>query len=209
MIALAAAAAVAGAALIFSTWLALGALLPILLCRRALLLARRDPALYGGYKTAMASLAVALVACAALSSYTIIRIPEYLEKRKIKEQAAQKAVMLHLAVLLEQYRADHGHYPSDLEPIKKLDGGSLAADFWTKGIKYKSYTEQVAATTFHKGGDATIGVEFNNDYELRLAGPDESLGTQDDIFMRDGRFYPNPDAGKPAPAREPLKPGIQ
>ena len=204
MIAVAALAAVSAAALIFSSWLALAAVLPILLCRRALLLAKRNPDLYGGYKTATASLALTLLASAALSSYAIIRVPDYLEKRKIRARAAQQAIMLHIAVLLEQYRTKSGSYPRDLESIKaEMDGWSLPADFWTRSIKYRPYTEQVASTSLHKGGDPPIGVVYN-DFELKLAGPDESLGTQDDIFMRDGLFYPNPDAGRPVPAKEPL-----
>lgn len=204
MIAVAAFAVVGAGALIFSTWVALGAVLPILLSRRALLLAKRDPSLYGGYKTATANLALTLLASAALSSYAIIRIPDYLEKRTIKARAAQQAIMLHLAVLLEQYRSKNGSYPRDLEPIRaEMEDWSLPADFWTRAIKYRPYTEQVAATGLRKGGDAAIGVA-PNDFELTLAGPDESLGTQDDIFMRDGIFYPNPDAGKPGPAKDPL-----
>jgi len=204
MIAVAAVTAVGASALIFSSWLALGAILPILLSRRALLLAKRNPELYGGYKTATASLALTLLAAAALSSYAIVRIPDYLEKRKVRAQAAQQAIMLHIAVLLELYRTKNGSYPRDLESIKaEMEGWSLPPDFWTRSIKYRPYTEQVAATSLHKGGDPPIGVVYN-DFELRLAGPDESLGTQDDIFMRDGIFYPNPDAGRPAPAKDPL-----
>jgi len=203
MIAVASAVTVASLAVVFSSWLALASVVPIVLSRRALRLARLDRASYGGYKTAIASLAVTLIASAALASYAIVRIPDYLEKRKLKERAAQQAIMLHLAVLLDQYRSQNGDYPKDLEPIKKLDGGSLPAEFWAKAIKYRPYTEQIVATTFHKGGDAPLGVT-RNDFELRLAGPDETFGTEDDIFMRDGIFYPNPDAGKPGQPREPV-----
>ena len=201
MIAVAATAAVATAALIFSSWCALALLLPILLSRRALLLAKRDPSLYGGYKTATASLTLTLIASAGLASYAIIRIPDYLENHKLKERAAQQAMMLHLAVLLEQHRAKNGSYPRDLEEIKKLDDGSLPADFWTRAFKYRAYTEQVAATAFRKGADP-IGVS-GNDFELRLAGPDGVLGNEDDIFMRDGRFYPNPEIPKTTSSRDP------
>jgi len=202
MIAVAAAAAVAATALVFSSWCALALLLPILLSRRALLLAKRDPSLYGGYKTAAASLTLALVASAALASYAVVRIPDYLENRRLKERAAQQAIMLHVAVLLEQHRAKNGNYPRDLEEIKKLDDGSLPADFWTRAFKYRAYTQQVAATTFRRGEDP-IDVS-SNDFELMLAGPDGVLGTDDDIFMRDGRFYPNTEAPKPTVPRDPV-----
>jgi hypothetical protein len=201
--AVAATAAVAAAALIFTSWLALAAVLPIMLSRRALRLAKGDPTLYGGYKTAAASLAVTLLAGTALASYAIIRIPDYLERRKLKEVAAKQAIMLHIAVLLEQYRAQKGSYPRDLEEIKAGMGDwTLPADFWTRAVKYRAYTEQVASTSFRRGVDAPIGV-VSNDFELTLAGPDEEFGTEDDIFMRDGIFYPNPDPPKPLPAKEP------
>jgi hypothetical protein len=201
MIALAAAGAVAATTMIFSSWFALALLVPVVLSRRALLLAKGDPGLYGGYKTATASLTLALIASAGLASYAVVRIPDYLENRRLKELAAQQAIMLHLAVLLEQHRTKNGNYPSDLEEIKKLDDGSLPADFWTRAFKYRAYTQQVAATTFRKGQDP-IGVS-GNDFELRLAGPDGVLGTEDDIFMRDGVFYPNPEAPKTSPSRDP------
>jgi hypothetical protein len=204
MIAMAAAAAVAATALIFSSWCALALLLPILLSRRALLLAKRDPSLYGGYKTATASLIVTLVASAGLASYAIIRIPDYLENHKLKERAAQQAMMLHLAVLLEQWRSKNGSYPVDLESVKKLDDGSLPAEFWTSSIKYRPYTEGVAATTFPNGRNGSVGVVVFNDFELKLAGPDGAFGTEDDIFMRDGTFYPNTDAPKTMPSRAPV-----
>jgi len=203
MIAVAAAASVAAAALIFSSWCALALLLPILLSRRALLLAKRDPSLFGGYKTATASLTLTLIASAGLASYAIIRIPDYLENHKLKERAAQQAMMLHLAVLLEQWRAKNGSYPGELESVKKLDDGSLPAEFWTSGFKYRPYTEGVAATTFPNGRGGPVGLT-SNDFELRLAGPDGVFGTEDDIFMRDGRFYPNTDAPKTMPSRAPV-----
>ena len=202
MAAVAGAVAVAAAILIFSSWFALALLVPVALSRRALLLAKRDPDLYGGYKTATASLALTLLASAALASYAVVRIPDYLENRRLKEVAAQQATMLHLAVLLEQHRAKNGNYPRDLEEVKTLDDGSLPADFWTRAFKYRAYTGQVAATTFRKGQDS-IGAVSNNDFELRLAGPDGVLGTEDDIFMRDGHFYPNSEAPKITPSRDP------
>jgi hypothetical protein len=201
MIAVAGVAAVAAAALIFSSWCGLALVIPILLSRKALLLAKRDPGLYGGYKTATASLILTLVASAGLASYAIVRIPNYLENRKIKERAGRQAMMLHLAVLLEQWRAKNGSYPPDLESVKKLDDGSLPAEFWTNGIRYRPYTEGVVLN----GGNGALGVQLvRNDFELKLAGPDGVFGTEDDIFMRDGTFYPNTDVPKTMPSRDPL-----
>jgi hypothetical protein len=196
MMAVAATVAVVGMALIFSPWLAFLAVLAIGLSRRAWRLAKLDPAEYGGYRTAAGTLILSLIGLIALSCYAIIRIPDYIEKREIRLQAAERARGLHVASLLEQYRAENDAYPRDLEPIKKLDGGSLPPEFWTKLIVYKGVLGQVAA----KGSAPAQYVSF----ELRLAGPDGVVGTEDDIVMRDGIFYSNPDPLKPPAAKEPL-----
>jgi hypothetical protein len=196
MIAVATAGAVVGAALVFSSWMALGVVLPILLSRRAFRLAKQDPGLYGGYRTAAGALALSLFGSVALGSYAIIRIPDYLEKREIRLRAAEQARGLHIASLLEQYRAQNDSYPRDLEPIKKLDGGSLPPEFWNKTIVYKGFPAQVAAR-----GSTTV--QFSS-FELRLAGPDGIIGTEDDIIMRDGIFYSSPDPLKSPTAKEPL-----
>jgi hypothetical protein len=196
MIAVGVTAAVTTAALIFSSWLALGAVLPILLSNRAFQLAKRDPALYGGYRTAAGSLALCLIASFTLVSHAIIGIPDYLEKQEIGERAEEQAKGLHVAGLLEQYRAQHdGSYPATLEPIREKDNGSLPAEFWSKMIRYEGVYGAVAA----RGG---VGSEITN-FELRLAGPDGIMGTEDDIVMRDGIFYSNPDPIKAPSAKEP------
>jgi hypothetical protein len=189
-------AAVVGASLLFSNWLAFAAVLPLVLSRRAWRLAKLDPGAYGGYRTAACTLILSLAGSIALASYAIIHIPAYIEKREIRLEAAERARLLHVANLLEQYRAENDGYPRDLEPIKKMDGGSLPLEFWNKLVVYKGVMGQVAA----KGSAPAQYVSF----ELRLAGPDGVMGTEDDIVMRDGIFYSNPDLVKSPAAKEPL-----
>lgn len=196
IIAVATASAVLGAALLINSWMAVGVVLPILLSRRALRRAKLDPVAYGGYRTAAGTLILSLVGSIALASYAMIRIPDYLEKREIRLQAAERARGLHIASLLEEYRAKNDGYPRDLEPIKKLDGGSLPPEFWNQMIVYKGFPAPIAAR-----GSATV--QFNS-FELRLAGPDGVMGTEDDIIMRDGIFYSNPEPLKSPTAKEPL-----
>ena len=197
MIAVGATTAVTTAALLFSSWLALAAVFPILLSNRAFRLAKRDPALYGGYRTAAGSLALCLIASFTLVSYAIVGISDFLEKREIRERAAEQARGLHVAGLLEQYRAQHdGSYPATLEPIREKDNGSLPAEFWSKMIRYEPQYGPIAA----RGGLGSVQV---SDFELRLAGPDGIMGTEDDIVMRDGIFYSNPDPIKAPSAKEP------
>jgi hypothetical protein len=201
MIAVVAAAGITMLALVISSWLALGALLPILLARRALRLASREPELYGGYKTAGGTLALSLIASISLASYAIVRIPDYLEKREIRQRAAEQARGLHVASLLEQYRSEHLSYPKTLEPIRRMDGGFLPPEFWSKMINYTP-NGQIAINS--KGGEGGVGgMEFDN-FELRLAGPDGIMGTADDIVMRDGIFYLSSEPVKPQPAKELL-----
>jgi hypothetical protein len=188
--------AVVVAGVVFSTWLALGVVLAVVLSRRAWRLAKLSPEEYGGYKTAAGTLILSLAGTVGLASYAIIRIPDYIERREIRLRAAERARALHVASLLEQYRAKFDEYPRDLEPIRKMDGGSLPPEFWNKLTVYKGVMGQVAAK-----GSAPAQV---TGFELRLAGPDGVIGTEDDIVMRDGIFYSNPDPVKPPTPKEPL-----
>jgi len=211
IVAVAAALAVAFAALVFTSWAALGVVFPILLSRRAFLLTKRDRLTYGGYRAATATLELSLAATILLGSYAVIRIPVYLERQQISQQAAERAKGLHVASLLEQYRSQNdGSYPKDLEPIKQLDGGSLPPEFWSKMVSYKASGE--VAANRRGAGDAGLGSMAFNDFELRLAGPDGILGTDDDIIMRDGLFYSNSDPVRTLPGEKspgPLKPAPQ
>ncbi|HLG16923.1 MAG TPA: hypothetical protein VJH03_20825 [Blastocatellia bacterium] len=177
---------IAASALLFTKWLALGAVLVIWSAWRAMKLARREPEWYGGYRSAAAVLVVALVSGAAASGFAIARISEVIENREAQQKAATVADIYHVYVSLEEYKGRHdGSYPSDAQTLKRATGESLPADDWGRAVRYTSYTEAIAGRT------PEMLAAFRN-FELRSAGPDGEMGTEDDLVMVDGILVTNP-----------------
>jgi hypothetical protein len=180
-------ALVVTAALVATKWLAFAAVVVIWSAWRAMRLARRDSEWYGGYKTAVATLSVTIAASAVLAAYGVAHIPQAFENYRLRQIAATQASMYHVANQLEEYRrtVSHGAYPSTTQEFKKAIGESLPADYWEQSIKYQSYIAPVA--------DGSLGASLfsANNFELRSAGPDGIIGTDDDIIMRDGIFFTN------------------
>ena len=184
---------VTAAALLFTKFLAFGAVLVIWSARRAMRLARRDPEGYGGFRTSAATLAVTLVGSVVSGGFAIASIPKFLENRRIRQTAASQAEMYHTAKLLEDYKRRYGSYPPDELAWRQVMPEALPKDYWKNQIKYQGYTQYVAEATKDPKKRAAITI---NNFELRSAGPDEKLGTDDDIVMIDGIFYTNAEAKK-------------
>ena len=127
----------------------------------------------------------------AIATYGIAHIPKALENYKTRQIAATQASMHHIAGLLEDFRVNvnHGAYPSP-QQFKVVMGGSLPTDYWESSIKYEPRTDSVA--------DKNLGLTMlsNTSFELRSAGPDGIVDTDDDIIMRDGIFFTNAELKK-------------
>ena len=182
-------AIVVAAALLFTKFLALAAVLVVWAARKAMRLARRDPENYGGYRTAAATLAVTLTAGAILGGLAIAGIPKLIRDREAKETAGTCAPIIRYQQLIEEYRVQTGSYPLDEATVKRFISESLPRDYWNKAIAYQGRTDYTASST------RRTGIQINN-FELRSAGPDEKLETDDDIVMIDGIFYSNAEAKK-------------
>jgi len=183
-------ALVTSASLIFTKWMALAAALVIWSAWRAMRLAQRDPEGYGGYRTASATLAVTVFASIIAGGYSVAYVPEYLQLRRDRQEAATKANIIHVQALLEEYKRKNGAYPPSLQALRRITGKALPTDYWEKSFSYEGRTDALVS------GRATVtGINFNN-FELRSAGPDEKMGTDDDIIMRDGLFISASEAGK-------------
>lgn len=170
------------ACLIATKWLAFAAVLVIWLARRAVRLAKNDPEWYGGYKTAAATLMVTVAGSVTLAAYGIAHIPQALENYTLRHTAATKAAIYHEASRLEEYKRIFGSYPQE---FKKAIGEALPADYWGTGIKYESKPGDIA-----ERDPKSTGLPLTH-FELRSAGPDGIMGTDDDIIMRDGIFFTN------------------
>jgi type IV secretory pathway TrbD component len=175
------------AGLIATKWLAFGAVLVMWAAWRAVKLARRDPEWYGGYRTAVFTLAVTIAGSVGLASYGIAHIPQALDNYRIRRIAATEAAMYHVANQLEEYKRSFGSYPNNAQEYKKATGQSLPADYWDQSIKYDGSTGEIAEPT---ESIARTGLPVNH-FELRSAGSDGIIGTDDDIIMRDGIFFTN------------------
>lgn len=185
-------------ALIATKWLAFGAVLVMWAAWRAVKLAKRDPEWYGGYKTAAVTLAVTIVGSIGLASYGIAHIPQALDNYRMRRIAATEAAMYHVANQLEEYKRTFGSYPNNTQEYKKATGQSLPADYWDQSIKYAGITGEIAEPT---ESIARTGLSVNH-FELRSAGSDGIIGTDDDIIMRDGVLFTNAEAKKQPVAQQ-------
>jgi len=186
MISVALLALVVTAALVATKWLAFAAVVVIWSAWRAVRLARQDSEWYGGYKTAVSTLALTIAASVALAAYGIAHIPKALDNYHARQIAATEAAMHHLASLLEQYQQAHnGAYPLTAQDFKGFTGESLPPDYWERSIKYQAISGARAGSSI-----PTAAVTASN-FELRSAGPDGIVGTDDDIVMRDGIIFTN------------------
>ena len=192
-------ALVVASALIFTKFLALGAILVIWAARKAMRLAQSDPEAYGGYRTAAATLAVTLAAGVVSGGFAIAGVPRLIKDRKAREIAGTCAPMLRYYQLLEEYKRQYRSYPLDESEVRRVISESLPRDYWNRGIAYQGRTDFTAG----RSPDRT-GFQIQN-FELRSAGPDEKLDTDDDIVMIDGIFYTNAEAKKKSVMQPPVK----
>ncbi len=176
------------ASLIFTKWLAFGAIMVLWSSLRAMRLAKHDAENYGGYRTAASLLIITAVASSVTGAFGIAYIPQYLRNYEERQKAATRATSYQAFIKLEEYRRINGSYPPD-HLFKKAMGDALPVDYWEKPFTYKGSTEGVASVTTRDGQLVITGTgsTFEN-FELRSAGPDEKMGTADDIVMQDGIF---------------------
>ena len=135
-----------------------------------------------------------------------ITVPERLRRHQWAVEAETNARAYAINRALLEFKARHGTYPSgwkELEEISDPDGTLADALRNLDVAGYQPSTVLASASTKVKpvalrGGvlrNASVGpnvesstdhgVSFTN-YDLRLAGPDKLLFTDDDLIMRDG-----------------------
>jgi hypothetical protein len=202
--------AVVGASLVLTKWLALAGIIALWYSWRAMRLARNNPQEYGGYRTATALLIVTAASGAVASGFGIEYISHYPENRRIRQQAANDAIIRHQLGLLEGYKFINGSYPED----QTFFGPSMPKDYWGNPLSYESVgetagmtpTETIATRTSSQAsarvGDlprarnTRVAAISTTNFTLRSAGPDGKMGTEDDVVMRDGIFITNTEIKK-------------
>jgi hypothetical protein len=146
-----------------------------------------------------------------MTSLVGVSVPRRLRIRQQGIDAGYRAQLYtHNRALLE-YRARFGTLPTDINDLRNLpdaDGSiaellvpSAATSYkpWTelaakqsassKSSRFRGAAIQPAALTSSADDSPVEGVPFTN-YELRLPGEDNILGTEDDWLMRDGVVRP-------------------
>ncbi|MDT7806812.1 MAG: hypothetical protein QOJ70_625 [Acidobacteriota bacterium] len=187
---------------------------------------RREPSRFTGHVTARAGLALTGAVALLLATLIGITIPERLHMRELARRSAENAVLYETDLVLARYRKQFGTYPAALSDLRRLEDpdGSIARLLAVVAPgEYKPETDvaslsvarvkgrgrrRVSALQGHATGADDIpdaGITLTN-YELALPGRDKVIGTDDDLYIRDGLILDAPRAAAspslmPSPAR--------
>lgn len=196
-------------------WTALPlALLLSLACAKLYARMRREPARFVGHRHARAGLAVTFAVAVALTTFIGITVPERLRARALARRAADNALLYETDIALDRYKSKFGTYPatiSDLRRLEDTDGSVARLLNVIAAGEYKPETDIASLTTGRakarskRRGTVIRARASNSDdlpgesivltnYEVTLPGRDLRLGTDDDLYIRDGRILDAPRA---------------
>jgi hypothetical protein len=208
-------------------WTALPAgLLLSFLCSKLYARMRREPSRFVGHAHARAGLAVIFTVAVALNVFIGITVPERLRVRELGRRAADNALLYETDLALDRYRRQFGTYPATISDLRRLEDadGSVARLLTTIAAgEYKPETDIASLTTGRakarakRRGTALQRVRANSaddlpgdsivltNYEVTLPGRDRLLGTDDDLYIRDGLILdaprtPSKGAASPQPS---------
>jgi hypothetical protein len=186
---------------------------------------RREPARFVGHAHARAGLALTFAAAVALTTFIGITVPERLRVRELARRAADNALLYETDIALARYRKQFGTYPATISDLRRLEDndGSVARLLSVIAAgEYKPETDIASLTTGRakarskRRGTVIRARASNSDdlpgdsivltnYEVTLPGRDRLIGTDDDLYIRDGRILDSPRplakrAASPSPA---------
>jgi hypothetical protein len=185
---------------------------------------RREPARFVGHAHARAGLVVTFAVGLALATFIGITVPERLRVRELAQRAGDNALLYETDIALGRYRREFGTYPATISDLRRLEDrdGSVARLLATIASgEYKPETDIASLTTGRakarskRHGTLIRARASNSDdllgdsivltnYEVTLPGGDRLLGTDDDLYIRDGRILDSPrPAAKGAAAQSP------
>lgn len=181
-------------ATIFAVWTG------VLVCRSI----RRNPQRFLWARVARGGLLSAVSVAVLIATLIGITVPERLRQIELRQEASIYAQGYTIQRALLDYRARYGTLPATLDELRRLPDadGSIAAALvgmdsgaYSPGAelaalpKKKSRSLRGSAlrnASMRTTDDAPEGGLSFTRYELRLPGPDNKLGTEDDWAMRDG-----------------------
>lgn len=141
-----------------------------------------------------------------------VTVPERLRHRREGIEAGFNAQAYRIHRALVDYQEEFGTLPSDLRDLTRLtdSDGSIASALQNTDAGGYTVNAEVAAVpkkkprtlrgaviskaSLNTATDDTLsqGLSFTN-YELRLAGSDKLMGTEDDLLIRDGVIKTTPE----------------
>jgi hypothetical protein len=183
---------------------------------------RRAPASFMGVRLAYGGLAASALVALLIATSIAVTIPERLRQHQRGIEATYRAQLYTIARAQLEYRLRYGTLPASLEDLRDRermpdpDGSIAAALVGVASNSYKSWSVQARlpeANSRKQRGTALRrvslttgaddmpdeGVTFTN-YELRLAGEDKIMGTDDDWMVRDGMIVRPADLLQASPA---------
>jgi hypothetical protein len=173
---------------------------------------RREPARFVGHMQARAGLALSFMVALLLATLIGVTIPERLHMRKLAQRAAANALLYETDLALARYRKRFGTYPAALSDLRRLEDpdGSIAkllavvapgeykpetdlASLSPSRVKSRGRRRMSALQGRAASADdiPDAGITLTN-YELALPGRDNVLGTDDDLYIRDGMILDAP-----------------
>jgi len=188
-------------------WIALPITLAILWsCARSIRTIKTGQSRFSGLRIARCGFACAIVTTILMATLIGITVPERLRRHQwaVEAQTGSRAYTVNRALL--EFKDQYGSLPSELIELYKLpDPNGAIADALANIDPAGYQPNTVVASAANKvkplslrGGalrNASLGpsvepstdrgVSFTN-YDLRLAGPDKIMYTDDDLIVRDG-----------------------
>jgi hypothetical protein len=183
----------------------------------------REPRRYTGLRLATAGFNLSVIFAFGLTVLLGLTIPERLRQRERGIEAAKNVEGYEAIKVLYEYRARFDSFPATAEDLRKLPDpdGSVARLIST--MRSEAYEPQSAIAALPSPSTKTrtsrgalnvplrpvalrtdIGADVSGEalsftnYKLRLPGKDKTLGTNDDLMIRDGMIVPAPPLPQPA-----------
>ncbi len=171
-----------------------------LICRSI----RRNPKRFIWSRVAHSGLWAVITVAVLIATLIGITVPERLHQIELRQEAAIYAQGYTIQRALLDYRARYGTLPSTLDELRRLPDADHSIAAALVGIEATAYSPGADLAALPKKKSRTPrGVALRNaslrttddapegglsftKYEMRLPGPDNKLGTEDDWTMRDG-----------------------
>lgn len=165
---------------------------------------RRNPKRFIWSRVAHGGLVAAISVAVLIVTLIGITVPERLQQRELRQEAAIYAQGYTIQRAFLDYRARYGTLPATLDELRRLPDADNSIAAALAGINATAYTPgaDLAAlpkkktrslrgaalrdASLRSTDDATGGGFSFTKYEMHLPGQDNKLGTEDDWTMRDG-----------------------